>query len=239
MALYVAKQWGGTTVIWDPRGSYAAAGIQCSNADELMGHIEAQDYIIEHDGKREMIPLVYHVDDDPEKSFDDLCRALFPPQFKGRRGRISVIVDESANLQSSQYISPALNRLVGQHPLMDVQVIQTAHEIREWNSKGKSVMDEMYLFHQIGPKNYERIKELCGEDVAEEVASFEPKSKNDPRFHYCVRYSFKELLTDDGKRWEVWEDPKKWFAPLGEQNRLPGNREKESGTGGVFRRVTE
>lgn len=221
LALYLAMQWRGTVVIFDPRGSYRGVGLQCPDVATLMQHLEDGDYFAK-DGT--VIPLVYHVDDDPEKSFSQLCSALFPPRFEGFSGRIALIVDESRTVQSHNSISPALDRLVGQHPIDDVLVIQTTHEIKEWNSKSKSVMDEVYLFFQIGPQNYDRIADLCGDDVADQVSQFAPHAKDDPVLHHYVHYSFREFF-DGGKQWELCSDPEIWFIPLGQQNRLPGNRE--------------
>jgi hypothetical protein len=235
LALYIAKQWGGTVVIWDPRGSFAAAGFQCHSVEQLLDYLESGDYIVEVKGKRVPYPLVYHVDGDPEESFNELCAALFPPMFTKWKGKVALIIDEAANLQSPHQINPALNRLVGQAPIHDILVVQTAHELTEWHSKGKSVMDELYMFYQIGPKNYQRMVDLCGEEVAETVQGFEPKSKGDPRLHHCVRYSFKEILTADGKRWEVWDEPEVWFADLGQQNRLPGNRQADEKAKGLYK----
>lgn len=227
LALFLALQWGGTVVVFDPRGSYRGVGIQCPDLDSLMRHLEDQDYM---DANNNPLPLVYHVDANPEESFSELCAALFPVRFEGWSGRLALVVDESRNLQSHQFISPALDRLVGQAPIDDVLVIQTTHEIKEWNSKTKSVMDEVYLFYQIGPQNYVRIEELCGSDVAEQVEQFAPHSKDDPVLHHYVRYSFKEFF-DDGRQWELCDDPRPWFIPLGEQNRLPGNREEKNDAG--------
>jgi hypothetical protein len=221
LALYIAKKFGGTVIVYDPRGSYSQAGIQVESAQQLQKHLEDQDYITE---KGEIIPLVYHVDSDPEESFNELCRVIFPAQFRGFSGRVALVVDESRNLQSSHFINDQLNRAVGQAPLEDVLIIQTTHEIKEWNSKSKSVMDQMFLFYQIGPKNCELVKEFCGEEVAQLISvEFRPKSGTDPKRHYCVRYCFNHIF-EDGKQWEVWDDPEMWYTPLGEQNRLPGNR---------------
>jgi hypothetical protein len=221
LALKLANDWGGTVVIFDPRGSYASTGVQCATVDELIEHLRENDYV---DDEGVAVPLVFHPDADPEESFTQLCAALFPPQFVGFRGRIALLVDESRNLQGPNSICPALDRLVGQAPRDDVLVIQTTHEIKEWNSKSKSVMDEVYLFYQVGPQNYDRIADLCGDEVAETVQGFKPRSRKDPILHHCVHYSFREQLRDDGESWVVIDDPRQWYIPLGEQNRLPGNR---------------
>jgi hypothetical protein len=229
-ALDLARKFGGTVVIRDSRGSFSQIGIQCHSIEELQDHLESGDYVIEKDGVREIQPLVVKIDTlDQEKAFTELCDVLFPPNFEGYQGKLAIVIDEAANLQSSQYICPALNRLVGQHPIKDILVIQTTHEIKEWNSKCKSCMEELYLFYQVGTANYDRIEELCGQDVAEQVKSFEPTSKDDPRIHYYVRYSFVEFF-EVGKRWEVNEDPASWYADLGDQNSLPANRVTEETT---------
>lgn len=222
-ALAVAEEWGGTIVIRDSRGSYGKIGVQCHSIEELQEHLESGDYII--DGVPQ--PLVVHIDTmDQEKSFEELCGFLFPPNFEGFEGKLVLLIDESANLQGPNYINPALDRLVGQHPLDDILVIQTTHEIKEWNSKCKSCIDEMHLFYQVGETNYTRIEELCGKDVEDTVRSFAPESKTDPKIHYFVRYSFREFF-EGGKRYEICTDPSLWYRELGQQNRLPGNREKE------------
>lgn len=223
LALYIALQWGGTVIIFDPRGSYRGVGIQCDSVTDLMEHLDSQDYIV--DGVPQV--LVVFVDADPEETFRELTTALFPPRFEGWQGRVALIVDEARTLQSHAYIAPELDRLVGQHPYDDVLIIQTAHEIKEFNTKNKSVMHEMYLFYQIGQMNYGRIEEFCGSDVADTVDGFRPKFKGDPVKHHYVRFSFEETLGANGEQWEVCTDPATWYIELGSQNRLPGNKGNE------------
>jgi hypothetical protein len=232
LALFLAYQWGGTIIIYDPRGSYKDVGIQCSNVEEVMEHLnsgsedEMPDYYDKETGK--VIPIVYHVDDNPEQSFAELSRALFPPRFEGWSGRLALIVDESRTLQSHNYITKELDRLVGQHPIESILIIQTSHEIKEFNSKNKSVMEDIYIFYQVGEMNYQRVEELCGKEVAETVRSFEPRSKDDPRVHYYVRYSFVEFF-EGGKRWYVCTEPSSWYVPLGNYNKLPGDNDTQKG----------
>jgi|SRR5882672_875367 len=220
LALKVAQAWRGTTVVFDPRGSFDKAGIACYSTEELMEHLHTGDYIV--NGRP--VPLVLRVDGPPDVVFSELCANLFPHQFRGWKGRLALIVDESRTLQSANSIHPGLDRVVGQHPIHDVLIIQTTHEIKEWNSKSKSVMDEVLLFHQKGPQNYKRIEDLCGTDVAEVVGThLRPKSEDDPCKHHFVRYSFSKMF--GSQEWILVDQPETWYTDLGEQNRLPGNRE--------------
>jgi len=78
------------------------------------------------------------------------ARIFFLISFAAGKGRLALIVDESRTLQSANSIHPGLDRVVGQHPIHDVLIIQTTHEIKEWNSKSKIRHDEVLLFHQKG-----------------------------------------------------------------------------------------
>jgi hypothetical protein len=222
LALHIAKGWNGTTVIFDPRGSFDRAGIPCYSTEEMMEHLESGDYA----QGGEPVPLVVRVDGPPAIVFDDMCANLFPHQFRGWRGRLALIVDESRNLQSSHQIQPSLDRIVGQAPINDVLIIQTTHEIKEWNSKCKSVMDECLLFYQKGPMNYKRIEDLCDTDCADAVEALKPRGDDDPRKHWFIRYSFSRMF--GGREWILCDDPTVWHSELGQQNRLPGNREEET-----------
>jgi hypothetical protein len=196
LAIHLARQWSPTIVAWDPRGSIAKLlgsdeSIEIHTPQELTEQLESGEYL-----EPEPRILVYR--SESEDGFEELCNVLFPPYFEGFQGGIAVIVDEAGTLQSAHSINPALNRIIGQSP-DTVLVVQTTHMISEWHGKSRSCMNEMFLFRQVGARNFQVVAENCGEDVALECENLSP--------HHCVHYWFDRR---EGLQWEVWNDPSLW-----------------------------
>jgi len=172
----------------------------------LYEHLESKDYLRRDEKTGQWIaqPLVCGFEGDIGQWFSDLVATIFPPKFRGFEGKISLIVDECRDLQSPHTINPALNRLVRQAPIPRVLIAQNTHQLQDWNSASKSVMDELYLFRQQGPRNRALVTEMCGEEVWDIVEKL-------PQ-HHCVRYWFKR--NGDEKQWEIWDKPEKWYVPI-------------------------
>lgn len=202
LALFLARQWGPTVVFFDPKGN-VSAGIVVYSPDDLLEHLEKEDYILK-DGYT-TLPLIYRADKPHEEAFTEMAEALFPRRFEGYKGKIAVIVDEANELQSPHTIVPQLRRIVAQAPADKVMVIQATHSISEWNNKCRSTMDELFLFRQIGPRNYTLVQEYCGTEVADIVCD-----ESFPQ-HHCVQFFFGRR---DGKQFIVRDKPEEWFAPL-------------------------
>lgn len=199
LSLWLAKQWSQTVVIFDPRGTFEGKGIEVDNTYDLLEHIYSQDYL---DGESPA-PLILNEDAPVADVFGNAIRALFPAKFRGSEGRIAIVVDEARQLQSPHTIDEQLDRLIRQAPIQRVLTVQNTHQLMDWNSATKSVMDEVYLFRQVGPRNRVVAEEHFGPEVAEIVERL-------PR-HHCVRCWFARK-SDDDQMFEVWDNPERWAA---------------------------
>jgi len=197
LALYLARAWSPTIVVWDPRGSImkmlgAGNYVEVHSGSELREQLETGEYL------RDGVARILIFRSESENAFQELCDTLFPPYFEGYSGGIVLIVDEAGTLQSPHQIHSGLNRVIGQCP-DTVLVIQTTHMISEWHGKSRSCMNEMFLFRQVGSRNWQVVAENCGDDVAEQTRNLPP--------HHLVHFYFDRR---DGEQWELWDDPTVW-----------------------------
>ena len=202
LAIHLAREWSQTVVAWDPRASIKKLlgddAIEVRSGEELRAHLETGDYLEDEHGNPYPIPKVLIYRSESEDGFQELCDVLFPPFFEGYQGGLALIVDEAGSLQTSHSIHPALNRAIGQCP-DTVLIVQTTHMISEWHGKSRSCMNEMFLFRQVGARNWDVVAENCGDDVAEQTQNLPP--------HHLVHYWFDRR---DGIQWELWDNPSIW-----------------------------
>jgi hypothetical protein len=195
LALYLARQHNPAVIVFDPRGNIEGAVVW--GPDEMEQAIQERVYEDE--------PIVYRYDsEDPDEEFSDFCMVLFPPRFP--RGGFSVVIDECNMLQNANSIHPALRRAIKQHPTKpperSVAIIQTTHVLGEFNSKSRSLMNELYMFRIQGVRDLKVVEEHTGNQQVAEIV------KNLPQ-HHCVRYLYSRQA--EGKpEYYVWSDPTVW-----------------------------
>lgn len=211
LAIHLARQWSPTVVAWDPRGSVRGLvgpteSLEVRTPDELRAHLESGDYLANEEHGN--LILVYR--SETEDGFAELCEVLFPPYFEGYQGGLALIVDEAGTLQTAHAIHPALNRVIGQCP-DTILVVQTTHMISEWHGKSRSCMNEMFLFRQVGARNWQVVAENCGDDVAEQCVNLPP--------HHLVHYWFDRR---EGLQWELWDQPPVWALNSLDTTLAPG-----------------
>ncbi len=222
LSLWLAQKFASTVIIIDPRGTFDGTGITVYNLDELWDELRTKKYmetdppspiIFRPDGKFELTPIM---------------SMLFPAYFAGFKGKIAIIVDEARQFQSPHWIDDALDRVVRQAPIERVLVIQNTHQLQDWNPATKSVMDDIFIFRQIGKQAIKSTAEQTNDEVAE-------LARNLPE-HHLIHYWFNrrsaaQLESEDKKRGElnlttnysVWDDPDRWYVPLPNVNGEPSN----------------
>jgi hypothetical protein len=99
-------------------------------------------------------PIVIWPGRDLESDFEEVCKVLFnpPERFSGDgkgNGGFAFVVDEAADLQTSNSINDSLRIVVKQHP-RSVVVIQCTHSLQEWNRSSKDTMSGLYCFRLQG-----------------------------------------------------------------------------------------
>lgn len=207
LSLHVARKFSDTIVIWDPRGTFSNVGIECHDVDEVFDHFYDRSYLpTKENGLTRPSPLVLRCEDVTPAMFGDAARRIFPAYFTFR-GKIALIIDEARALQSPHWIEPQLDRLIRQHPLDRVMIVQNTHQLMDWNSSTKSVTDDVYMFRQHGPRNYKVVCEHFGEEVAEIAANL-------PN-HHLVHCWFSNR---GGKNFEVMSDPNIWYEAISEDS---------------------
>lgn len=205
LSLWIARMFADTVVIWDPRGTFSACGIECNDVDELFDALDDKRYLPTNKSLPKPLPLVLRCDDITPAMFGDAMRRIFPSYFRFK-GKIAIIIDEARELQSPHWIEPQLNRLIRQHPMDRVAIIQNTHQLMDWNSATKSVTDDVYLFRQTGPRNKKVLDEHFGSEVADVVMEL-PK-------HHIVHCWFDNRGTE--KPWEVMSNPSQWNEQISE-----------------------
>lgn len=221
LAIHLAREWSPTVAAWDPRGSIAKIVglgnyIEVRTPEEMRQHLTAGDYLHDENGNTFPTPKILVYRSESEDGFQELCDVLFPPYFEGFQGGLALIVDEAGTLQSPHQIHPALNRVIGQCP-DSILVVQTTHMISEWHGKSRSCMNELFLFRQIGARNWQIVAENCGDDVAEQCMHLKP--------HHLVHYWFDR---QDGIQWELWDRPEVWELNSLDNTLVDGVQEEPS-----------
>lgn len=138
LAMSLARKFGPGIVTWDPR--HMIDGVICWGPDEL--------YNAMVNGAYAHGPLVYRFDSrDIISEFSHLCSVIFPPRFS--LGHFTLVVDEAAQLQRSNWIHPELDRAVRQHP-RSVNIIQTTHSLQDWFRSSRDLVSDLYTFSLMG-----------------------------------------------------------------------------------------
>lgn len=142
-----------------------------------------------------------------EDEFTEVCGILFPPHFK--YGGFAFVVDEAGELQTAHGISPALVRIVKQHPTHppeeSVMIIQTNHRMAEFNNSTKALLDELYIFQTTLPGDLKSLEEHTGLPEITPIVRVLPK-------HHCIRYLYGRQ-SDGLAQYEVWDNPDLWKPP--------------------------
>jgi hypothetical protein len=143
LAMYLARQRGFAVVAWDPR-NMIPGDVVCWSPDELQEAIELM--------KEGEIPsnsvIVYRFDSvDVYGEFNAMCAVLFPPGCS--LGSFSLVVDEAAQLQKSNWILPSFDRAIRQHP-RSVDIYQTTHSLQDFFRSSRDNVTDIYTFALMG-----------------------------------------------------------------------------------------
>ncbi len=191
LAIFLAHEHSAGVIVWDPR--HMQKGYIVS-PEELEDAIQEKRY--------KDAPIVIWPNGDLEEQFEQVCRVLFDPpeRFSGDsqgNGGFAFVVDEAADLQTSNSINDSLRIAVKQHP-RSVVVIQCTHSLQEWNRSSKDTMSQLYCFRLQGRSLKYTIQYADVEDEEE----FTQAIKSLPEHHY-VRVDFEE--TPGAAQYEICE----------------------------------
>jgi hypothetical protein len=143
LAIFLGHEHSAGVIVWDPRHMQKGYIV---TPEELEDAIQEKKY-------REA-PIIIWPSGDLETEFEKVCSVLFnpPERFSGNgkdSGGFAFVVDEAADLQTSNSINDSLRIAVKQHP-RSVVVIQCTHSLQEWNRSSKDTMSHLYCFRLQG-----------------------------------------------------------------------------------------
>lgn len=146
LAIYLAHEHSPGVIVWDPRHMQRGYIVDPPLAENLEEAIREKKYKDQ--------PIVIWPGRDLESDFEEVCSVLFnpPERFSGDgkgNGGFAFVVDEAADLQTSNSINDSLRIVVKQHP-RSVVVIQCTHSLQEWNRSSKDTMSGLYCFRLQG-----------------------------------------------------------------------------------------
>lgn len=119
-------------------------------------------------------------------------------------GPVVLVLDEVWFLQSGNTIDPRLDMLIRLSDSKMLYLILAAHRPTDFSPRVRAQADEIYFFQQILPGDLQAIRDLCGDAIAERVATL-PK-------HHVLRYSVPDNAS------EVWDDPQAWYIEISANN---------------------
>jgi len=146
LAIFLGHEHSPGVIVWDPRHMQQGYIVEPPIGENLEDAIKEKKY--------RDAPIVIWPSNDLESDFKEVCSVLFnpPERFSGDgkgNGGFAFVVDEAADLQTSNSIDDSLRIAVKQHP-RSVIVIQCTHSLQEWNRSSKDTMSALYCFRLQG-----------------------------------------------------------------------------------------
>jgi hypothetical protein len=123
---------------------------------------------------------------------------------------VVLIVDEAWFLQSGASAHPRLESLVRLADSKRFFLIQAAHRPKDFSTRIRAQLDELYIFHQWAEEDLQIIAQWCGETVAEAVKDLPP--------HHVLKFM------SSTRTWEVWSHPQGWYFDLEEKQNVSDER---------------
>lgn len=139
LAMYLARERGLATVAWDPR-NMIEGDVYCYSIEDLQDAIE----MVKAGELPDDVTIVYRFNAANLKDeFTNFCAAII------ELDNYSVVVDEASDLQGPNWMHPGFQRLTKQHK-RGVDVFQTTHSLKEFNSRMRDNVTDIYCFALMG-----------------------------------------------------------------------------------------
>jgi hypothetical protein len=114
-----------------------------------------------------------------------------------------LIVDEAWFLQGGMSAHPKLEQIVRLADSKNFYLIECAHRPKDFATRIRAQVDELYIFHQWLEEDLEIVRSWCGDEVANIVSKLPP--------HHVVRY---EIST---RTFQVWTHPEGWHSDISQE----------------------
>ena len=134
-----------------------------------------------------------------EEVFNQMCVEIYAWLRDNPGEPFCFLLDEARFVKEPEK-NPYFDYIVRCTPRVDVTVIMTCHGIVDISPDLRRVADYWILFRLTMEADLDRVRERCGEQVAEEVQKLEP-------FEYVV-------WNDARGVWAKYADKTAWFVPL-------------------------
>lgn len=190
LGYHLAKSFP-TRVIFDPREHFFTSPNAIESASALYGLLDDASEII-----------VKPPDHYPEH-FELVCDSLRSWVRDNREEPFALLVDESYDVKTPDYMPPALDWLMRKTKRNQTRIIFTAHRPVDIATDVRALSDNWFIFQTTQEHDLRIIAERCGSDVAD-IAS---------------KLSAREFVNWDDSigKWTKFSDPAAWYVYLGEQ----------------------
>jgi hypothetical protein len=184
------SQFYDTRVIFDPRHM-----INTTNDVLTEGNIKGALYEMLNDRADVIIRPTF----DKQRAFDEMCREIYDWIRDNPDERFCLIIDEVRFIEmpeANQYfdfIVRCTNRSM-------VAVLMTMHGVVDVSTDLRRVADYWVLFQITLDADLDRIRERCGDEIAEQVQKLKP-------YQYIV-------WNDSNGTSRTYTDSSKWFVPI-------------------------
>jgi hypothetical protein len=180
-----------TRVIFDPRHMINVTSDVLTSAGQVQGVL--------YETLNERAEIVVRPDFDVEGTFAAMCAEIYSWLRDNPGERFCLLVDEARFVPNPEQ-NPHFDYIVRCTPRSDITVILTCHGIVDVSPDLRRVADYWALFRLTMEADLERIRERCGEEVANEVQKLEP-------YEYIV-------WNDAIGAWRKHADKTRWYVPL-------------------------
>lgn len=189
-----------TRLIFDPREHFFTSPVTIEDTGNLYELLNEHPEII-----------VKPPDHYPE-NFEIMCEELRSWIRDNRSEEFSLLVDESYDIKTPDYMPAALDWLMRKTKRAQTRIIFTAHRPVDISTDIRALSDDWFIFQTTQEHDLRIIAERCGSEVAEIVQTLKPRE--------FVRWD------DSLGIWKRFDEPSAWYVSLGEgiiQGRMDGN----------------
>lgn len=127
-----------------------------------------------------------------------------------RKSHYALIVDECHWIQTPNWATPALRKLVRKPNQFDCLLLQTCHAPTDTWGRTRSLATDWYMFKLTRQADLEAIERECGKEVAELVAGL-PAVHNPPLQGERRVYIHYEI---DSAEYHIVDEQEKWYVNL-------------------------
>ena len=179
-----------TRVIFDPREHFFTSPCVEEDSSNLLELLDTKQEVI-------IKPPDFY----PEH-FNNTCEQLRTWIRENREEEFALLVDESYDVKTPDFMPPALDWLMRKTKRKQVRIIFTMHRPVDVATDVRALADHWFMFHMTLENDLKIVRDRCGSEVAEMVSTLKEREFID---------------WDDGRAtWRKVSDAQAWYVSLGE-----------------------